>query len=143
MSFQNCHIAAIGEKNRQVCPHQSPAKIPGDSRWRSNSPRSVYKIARCIAGLTPTITLTSSLVYFFVSGPLGVPKCVPEEVFEHTDSFGSFNFYEYLLGDQKSNFFQWRYWRFGNKWQNFEVVISSRFCPRRVERTLWLLLLFY
>ena len=27
MNFQNCHIAAIGEKNRQVCPHQSVAKI--------------------------------------------------------------------------------------------------------------------
>ena len=23
MTFQNCHIATIGEKNRQVCPHQS------------------------------------------------------------------------------------------------------------------------
>ena len=41
MTFQNaprwipgtrlkCHIAAIGEKNRQVCPHQSVAKIAGD-----------------------------------------------------------------------------------------------------------------
>ena len=28
MNFQtDCHIAAIGEKNRQVCPHQSVAKI--------------------------------------------------------------------------------------------------------------------
>ena len=44
-----------------------------------------------ILNLTPTLTLTSSLVYFFVSGPLGVPKCVKEEVFEHTDSFGSFS----------------------------------------------------
>ena len=44
-----------------------------------------------VSNLTPTLTLTSSLVYFFVSGPLGVPKCVPEEVFEHTDSFGSFS----------------------------------------------------
>ena len=44
-----------------------------------------------VLNLTPTLTLTSSLVYFFVSGPLGVPKCVPEEVFEHTDSFGSFS----------------------------------------------------
>ena len=52
MNFQNCHIAAIGEKNRQVCPHQSVAKIACDFRWRSNSPRSAYKIARCVAGLT-------------------------------------------------------------------------------------------
>ena len=45
-SFQNCHTAAIGENNRQVCPHQSVAKIG----WRSNSPRSAYKIARCVTG---------------------------------------------------------------------------------------------
>ena len=50
MSFQNCHIAAIGEKNRQVCPHQSVAKITCDFRWLSNSPRLAYKIARCVAG---------------------------------------------------------------------------------------------
>ena len=42
-----CHIVAIGEKNRQVCPHQSVAKIACDFRWRSNSPPSTYKIARC------------------------------------------------------------------------------------------------
>ena len=30
MTFQNCHIAAIGEKNRQVCPHQSMEKIACD-----------------------------------------------------------------------------------------------------------------
>ena len=47
MILQNCHIAAIGEKNRQVCPHQV-AKI--DFRWRSNSLRWAYKIARCAAG---------------------------------------------------------------------------------------------
>ena len=39
-----CHIAAIVEKNRQVCPHQSVAKIACDFRWRSNSPRSVNKM---------------------------------------------------------------------------------------------------
>ena len=50
MSFQNCHTAAIGEKNRQVCPHQSVAKIACDFRWQSNSPQSTYKIARCVAG---------------------------------------------------------------------------------------------
>ena len=48
MCFQNCHIAAIGEKNRQVCPHQLVAKIACD--FRSNSPPSAYKIARCVAG---------------------------------------------------------------------------------------------
>ena len=38
MNFQtDYHIAAIGEKNRK--------------RWRSNSPRSAYKIAMCVAGL--------------------------------------------------------------------------------------------
>ena len=52
ISFQNCHIAAIGEKNRQVCPNQSPEKIACDFRWRSNSPRSAYKIARCVADLS-------------------------------------------------------------------------------------------
>ena len=50
MSFQNCHIAAIGEKNRQVCPHQSVTKIACDFRCRSNLPRSAYKIARCVPG---------------------------------------------------------------------------------------------
>ena len=54
MSFQNCHIAAIGEKNGQVCPHQSVVKIACDFPWRSNSPRSAYKIARCVAGLNKT-----------------------------------------------------------------------------------------
>ena len=39
------------QKNRQVCQHQSVAKIACDFRWRSNSPRSAYKIARCVAGL--------------------------------------------------------------------------------------------
>ena len=32
-----------------------------------------------------------SLGYFFDSGPLGVPKIVPEEVFGHADSLGSFS----------------------------------------------------
>ena len=50
MTFQNCHIAAIGEKNCQVCPHQSVVKIACDFRRRSNSPRSAYKIARFVAG---------------------------------------------------------------------------------------------
>ena len=40
MSFQNCHIAAIGEKNRQVCPHQSPAKIAGDQIRRDRRIKS-------------------------------------------------------------------------------------------------------
>ena len=30
MNFQNCHIAAISEKNLQVCPHQSVAQIACD-----------------------------------------------------------------------------------------------------------------
>ena len=38
--MMKCHIAAIGEKNRQVRPDQSVAKIACDLRWRSNSPRS-------------------------------------------------------------------------------------------------------
>ena len=45
-----CHVAAIGVKNRQVCPRQSVAKIACDFRGRSNSPRSAYKIASCVAG---------------------------------------------------------------------------------------------
>ena len=63
MTFQNtprwspgtslkCHIVVIGEKNRQVCPHQSVAKIACDFRWQSNSPRSAFKIARCVVGFT-------------------------------------------------------------------------------------------
>ena len=57
MTFQNCWIGAIGEKNRQVCPHQSVAKITCDFRWRSNSPRSAYQIARCVAGFKLGILL--------------------------------------------------------------------------------------
>ena len=45
-----CQIATVGVKNRPVCPHQSMAKLARDFRWRSNSLRSVYKIARCVAG---------------------------------------------------------------------------------------------
>ena len=45
-----CQIAAIGVKNRPVCPHQLMAKFARDFRWRSNSLRSAYKIARCVAG---------------------------------------------------------------------------------------------
>ena len=65
MSFQNCHIAAIGEKNRQVCPHQSVAKIACDFRWRSNSPRSAYKIARCVAGLSLLFLFNKELLPCF------------------------------------------------------------------------------
>ena len=46
-----CQIAEIGVKNRPVSPHQSMAKFARDFRWRSNSLRSAYKIARCVAGL--------------------------------------------------------------------------------------------
>ena len=46
-----CHVAAIGEKNRQVCPHP----VGGVNRSRFslaiNSRRSANKIARCVAGL--------------------------------------------------------------------------------------------
>ena len=40
MSFQNCHIAAIGEKNRQVCPYQSVAKIASDQICRDRRIKS-------------------------------------------------------------------------------------------------------
>ena len=40
MNFQNCHIAAIGEKNRQVCPHQSVAKIACDQIRRDRRIKS-------------------------------------------------------------------------------------------------------
>ena len=42
-------------KNRQVSPHLSSAKIASDFRWRSHSPGSAYKIARCVAGLRSTM----------------------------------------------------------------------------------------
>ena len=44
-----CQITAIGVKNRLACPHQSMAKFSRDFSWRSNSQRSAYKIARCVA----------------------------------------------------------------------------------------------
>ena len=40
MSFQNFHIAAIGEKNRQVCSHQSVAKIACDQIRRDRRIKS-------------------------------------------------------------------------------------------------------
>ena len=40
MSFQIFHIATIGEKNRQVCPHQSVAKIAGDQIRRDQRIKS-------------------------------------------------------------------------------------------------------
>ena len=43
--------AAIGEKNRQVCPDQSVEKITCDFRWRSNSLRSSYKMP----GVSPAL----------------------------------------------------------------------------------------
>ena len=46
-----CQIDAIDVKHRPVCPHQSKAKFARDFRWRSNSLRSAYKIAGCVAGL--------------------------------------------------------------------------------------------
>ena len=61
-----CHIAAIGEKNRQVCPHQSVAKIACDFRWRSNSPRSAYKIARCVAGFKKNYSVYNNYDYTYV-----------------------------------------------------------------------------
>ena len=39
-SFQNCHVAAIGEKNRQVSPHQSVAKIACDQIRRDRRIKS-------------------------------------------------------------------------------------------------------
>ena len=35
-----CHIAANGEKNRQVCPRQSVAKIAGDQIRRDRRIKS-------------------------------------------------------------------------------------------------------
>ena len=58
MSFQNCHIAAIGEKKS---PGVSASIAPSDFRWRSNSPRSAYKIARCVAGLREKVAQLSYL----------------------------------------------------------------------------------
>ena len=82
MSFQNYNIAAIGEKNRQVCPHQSVAQIARDFRWRSNSPRSAYKIVRCVAGLSDRIRatnlhVTSMILYQFLSCYQLVLPCSP------------------------------------------------------------------
>ena len=57
-----CQIAAIGVKNRPVCQHQSTAKFARHFRWRSNSLRSAYKIASCIAGLG--IRLATKAVQF-------------------------------------------------------------------------------
>ena len=45
--FKTATSPRSAKKNRQVCPHQSLAKIACDFRWRSNSPRSA-KIARCV-----------------------------------------------------------------------------------------------
>ena len=56
--FSKCPSMEPGNKvevlhrrdRRKISPGVS-ASIGGDVRWRSNSPRSAYKIARCVAGL--------------------------------------------------------------------------------------------
>ena len=37
-----CHIAAIGDKNHQVCPHQWVGKLACDFCWRSKSPPGYF-----------------------------------------------------------------------------------------------------
>ena len=54
-----CQIVAICVKNRPVCPHQLMVKFARDFRWRSNSLRSAYKIARCVAGFTEKKVFTT------------------------------------------------------------------------------------
>ena len=58
-----CHIAGIGEKIRHVCPRQSVAKI---ACWRLNSPRSAYKIARCVAGFRGHTPIPQILPALFI-----------------------------------------------------------------------------
>ena len=58
------HIAAIGE---QKSPGVS-ASIGGDFRWRS--PRSAYKIARCVAGFSSELRarrIQSEIVMWFIA----------------------------------------------------------------------------
>ena len=75
-----CQIAAIGVKNRPVCPHQLMAKFKfaRDFRWRSNSLRSAYKIASCVAGFM-RLHLQASFIKY-VSTVLG-------EFVNNTDDF--------------------------------------------------------
>ena len=70
MDFQNWHIAAIGEKNRQVCPHQSVAKIACDFRWRSNFPRSACKKVRRVTGLNATLAKILWTIVFNTSSEI-------------------------------------------------------------------------
>ena len=57
--------------------------------------------------------MAPALGYFFDSGPLGVPKVVPEDVFGHTDLLGRI-----FDARPKIEFFSnggEGYWRFGQK----------------------------
>ena len=58
-----------------MCPLQLPAKIACDFRWRSNSQRSAYKIARCVAGLSYCYFLATwrSVSYCLI---FLLPKCL-------------------------------------------------------------------
>ena len=94
--------------------------------------------------LTPTLNLTSSLGYFFDSGPLRVPKVVTEEVFGHTGSLGNFSIN--ICREVKTRIFSNREKDGGgisHSAKNNQILKSSfftRFCPkgiRRVENFPW------
>ena len=64
----------------------------------------------------------SSFGYFFVPGPLGLQKLFPKEVFRSTDSINnvSINIYQQ---SQNEIFLRGKHRQFGQKWQNFKVVL--------------------
>ena len=49
-----------------------PAKISSDFRWRSNSPRSAYKIARCVAGFRNYCLQSFELTFYRLINAMAV-----------------------------------------------------------------------
>ena len=78
----------------------------------------------------------SSFGYFFVPGPLGDPKLVPEEVFGPTDSIENISI-NIWKKSQNEIFLMGKYRHFGQKWQTFKFVFCfTRSCPQGIRRVI-------
>ena len=74
--------------------------------------------------------MTSSFVgYFFVPGPLGVLKRVPEDVFGYAESIGTYSM-KIFVGVQKSNFSSRGVGAIGPILTNFDQILKSTFFTR-------------
>ena len=70
----------------------------------------------------------SSFGYFFVPGPLGSLKFVPEEVLRSTDSIDNVSIN--ICRESKNEIFLMdKYRQFSQKWQSFKVDFFRKFMP--------------